>query len=117
MYKIKSKSTGSFFGTYATRKAADADAVAANDAQKHGADDWEVAPKSVKQKDIDDDPKAEARAIFDAGVDSYGLDEMLNADDDFLKEMVLSNIDSDYNGKWRDVLVAICDIRDKHKGS
>ncbi len=40
MYRVKSKSTGSYFGAYASKKAAEADAQVANEEQKNSADDW-----------------------------------------------------------------------------
>lgn len=48
-FKVKSASTGGFFGSYATKAAAKADAEAANEQQKAGQDDWEAVECSVRK--------------------------------------------------------------------
>ena len=45
---MKSKSTSSYFGSYASLKAAELDAEEANREQKNGQDDWEPEEKAPK---------------------------------------------------------------------
>ncbi len=58
MYRVKSKSSGSYFGKYATMKAAEIDAEEANEEKKYEKADWE-AEEAPEVKELDEEEPTE----------------------------------------------------------
>lgn len=54
-FRVRSKSSGSYFGSYATRKAAEYDAEDANTESKNDMDDWEPEEKGPPMETLPDD--------------------------------------------------------------
>jgi hypothetical protein len=61
MYRVKSKSGGSYFGSYASLKAAEADAEEANEEVKYGKSDWE--PEEKEEEGIPDEVEEAFKTI------------------------------------------------------
>ncbi len=53
MFHVKSKSSGSYFGRYASQKAAQCDAEVANEEKKNGMEDWEPEEKEEGMDEVE----------------------------------------------------------------
>ena len=62
-YRFNSKGSGSFFGSYISKTAADEDATAANLEQKNGMDDWEPEEKEAAPEALSEEVEMSLKAL------------------------------------------------------